>query len=50
MPRPPLIAAAGGVNAGNAEDFARAGAGVLVTSSPYFAPPRDVAVTLRPAP
>ena len=49
MPRPPLIAAAGGVNASNAEDFARAGAGVLVTSSPYFAPPRDVAVTLRPA-
>lgn len=42
------IAAAGGINAGNAEDYARAGARILVTSAPYFAPPRDVAVTLTP--
>ena len=42
------IAAAGGVNAANAEAYARAGAGILVTSAPYFAPPRDVAVTLTP--
>lgn len=40
------IAAAGGINPGNAEAYARAGAGILVTSAPYFAPPRDVAVTL----
>jgi molybdenum transport protein len=44
------IAAAGGVNASNAEAYARAGAQILVTSAPYFAPPRDVAVTLEPLP
>lgn len=42
------LAAAGGVNAANAEAYARAGARILVTSAPYFAPPRDVAVTLSP--
>lgn len=42
------IAAAGGINPGNAGAYARAGAGILVTSAPYFAPPRDVAVTLKP--
>lgn len=41
-----VLAAAGGVNAGNAAAYAHAGAGVLVTSSPYWAPPRDVAVTI----
>ena len=40
------IAAAGGINSANAEDYARAGADILVTSAPYFSPPRDVAVTL----
>lgn len=40
------IAAAGGIKPDNAEAYARAGAGILVTSAPYFAPPRDVAVTL----
>lgn len=45
---PTKIAAAGGVNAGNAEAYARAGARILVTSAPYAAPPRDVAVTLEP--
>lgn len=44
------LAAAGGVNAANAESYARAGARILVTSAPYFAPPRDVAVTLSPLP
>ena len=44
------LAAAGGVNAANAENYARAGAAILVTSAPYFAPPRDVAVTLTPCP
>lgn len=43
------IAAAGGVNAGNAEAYARAGAAILVTSAPYFAAPRDVAVALNPS-
>ena len=40
------IAAAGGINSANAESYARAGADILVTSAPYFAPPRDVAVML----
>jgi molybdenum transport protein len=42
------LAAAGGINSANAEDYARAGADILVTSAPYFAPPRDVAVTISP--
>lgn len=42
---PVRIAAAGGINSANAEGYARAGADILVTSAPYFAPPRDVAVT-----
>lgn len=42
---PARIAAAGGINSANAEAYARAGADILVTSAPYFAPPRDVAVT-----
>jgi len=43
------LAAAGGVNAANAEAYTRAGADILVTSAPYFAAPRDVAVTLTAA-
>jgi len=45
--RRPTIAAAGGVNAGNAAAYAAAGADVLVTSAPYAAPPRDVQVTFE---
>lgn len=41
----PLLAAAGGVNAGNAADYVAAGAELLITSAPYNAPPRDVAVS-----
>jgi len=41
-----LISAAGGVNAENAADYAEAGAGLLVTSSPYYAKPSDVKVKL----
>jgi molybdenum transport protein len=44
---PTRIAAAGGINSANAWEYARAGADILVTSAPYFAPPRDVAVTLN---
>lgn len=44
------LAAAGGINAANAADYARAGADILVTSAPYFAPPRDVAVSLTALP
>jgi len=40
------IAAAGGVNASNAEAYAQAGAHLLVSSAPYNASPRDVAVSL----
>ena len=46
-PQAPKIAAAGGVNVDNAEAYARAGARMLVTSAPYFADPRDLAVTLE---
>ncbi|WP_156922007.1 ModD protein [Azorhizobium doebereinerae] len=46
---PALVAAAGGVNAGNAADYARAGAHILVSSAPYWAAPADVKVTLEPA-
>ena len=44
----PVVAAAGGVNAGNAAEFVRAGATLIVTSAPYQAPPREVQVTLAP--
>lgn len=47
--RPVRIAAAGGVNATNAEAYARSGAHILVTSAPYTAKPRDVQVILRPS-
>ena len=40
------IATAGGIDSANAEAYARAGADILVTSAPYFAPPRDVVVSL----
>ena len=39
-----VVGAAGGINAKNAEDFARAGARLLVTTAPHLAPPRDVQV------
>jgi len=42
----PLVAGAAGINPDNAAAYARAGADVLVTSSPYTAGPADVAVNL----
>lgn len=49
-PTRPLLAAAGGIRADNAAAYVAAGADFLVTSSPYWAPPRDVQVTFgRPA-
>jgi molybdenum transport protein len=45
----PLIVAAGGVRADNAAAYADAGADLLVTSAPYQAAPRDVAVTFSPS-
>lgn len=45
LPAPyPKFAAAGGVNARNAAEYAAAGADFLVTSAPYSAPPADVQV------
>ena len=44
-----VIAAAGGIDETNAADYARAGAGVLVTSAPFCARPSDVQVTLARA-
>lgn len=49
LPRTPLLAAAGGIDAGNAAAYAAAGADIIVTSAPYSAPPRDVAVRIGPA-
>lgn len=40
----PTLAIAGGVNVGNAIAYAAAGAGILVSSAPYHAPPKDVKV------
>lgn len=40
----PTIAAAGGIGAKNAGAYAAAGADLIVTSAPFSAPPRDVAV------
>ncbi|MEA3643921.1 MAG: ModD protein, partial [Lamprobacter sp.] len=39
-----VVGAAGGINAKNAEGYARAGARLLVTTAPHLAPPRDVQV------
>lgn len=40
------LAVAGGINAQNAGDYVAAGARILVTSAPYFAGPKDVAVSI----
>ena len=40
------VAAAGGVKPANAAAYVRAGARILVTSAPYFAPPADVKVSI----
>lgn len=45
----PILAAAGGIHSGNAAAYAASGARLLVSSWPYSAPPRDVAVSLIPA-
>ncbi len=47
--RRPVIAAAGGINAGNAGLYAATGVDVMVSSWPYWAPPRDVQVTFSAA-
>ncbi len=41
------IIAAGGVNASNAAEYAKAGAEVLVTSWMYFAPPADIKAVIE---
>jgi len=41
------IGAAGGIHSANAQAYTRAGADILVTFAPFFAPPRDVVVTLN---
>lgn len=46
-PLVPLVAVAGGVTVGNAADFVRSGAGLIVTSWPYAAPPAEVSVTIE---
>jgi len=49
FPSKPHVAAAGGVNAGNAGTYAATGADILVTSAPYWAKPCDVAVNIEAA-
>jgi molybdenum transport protein len=44
----PVIAAAGGINAQNAGDYAKAGADTLVTSAPFYAKPVDIQVRISP--
>ena len=44
-PQRPVVAVAGGVSLANAEAYAATGAQVLVSSSPYQSPPKDVQVT-----
>ena len=46
LPHPPLIAAAGGINASNATAYAATGVDILVTSAPYFAMPGEVQVSI----
>lgn len=46
LTKPPLIAAAGGVKGDNARAYVAAGAGLLVSSAPYYAPPCDVSVQI----
>jgi len=43
-----IIAAAGGVNASNAEEYALTGIDVAVTSSVYWGKPADIEVVMRP--
>ncbi|MBT3066440.1 ModD protein [Rhodoferax sp. U11-2br] len=50
LPTRPLLAAAGGIHAGNAAAYVAAGVDFLVTSSPYWAPPRDVQVVFGARP
>ncbi len=44
----PVIAAAGGINAQNAGDYARAGAHALITSAPFYASPVEIQVCISP--
>ncbi|MEI6560420.1 MAG: ModD protein [Rhodospirillaceae bacterium] len=46
---PTLVAAAGGINAGNARAYAASGARILVTSAPYHARPGEVQVSFEAA-
>lgn len=42
------LIAAGGINRSNIQDYAATGVPVLATSSPYYAKPADIKVTLKP--
>ncbi|WP_239374809.1 ModD protein [Snodgrassella gandavensis] len=43
-----LLSATGGITLLNVADYTRAGAELLVTSAPYYAPPTDIKVWLEP--
>lgn len=50
LARPPLVAAAGGIDASNAAAYAATGVDILVTSAPYFAAPAEVNVVIAARP
>lgn len=43
-----LLSAAGGITCRNVREYAQTGVTLLVTSSPYYAPPADIKVSLFP--
>ena len=43
-----IISVAGGINHQNIADYTKAGAGLIVTSAPYYAHPADIKVILKP--
>jgi molybdenum transport protein len=45
----PVIAAAGGINAANAAQYAQSGVDTLVTSAPFYAKPIDIQVHIEPS-
>lgn len=44
-----LLSVAGGIDLGNVADYVAAGAGLVVTSAPYYARPADIKVDIQPA-
>jgi len=43
-----VVAAAGGIDEHNIEDYARTGVDLIVTSAPYYAHPLDIGTEISP--